>query len=49
MMRLRRIIGFVGVGLAVIAVARDDKRIAWAAIVVLVIALASRLVARHRA
>jgi hypothetical protein len=49
MRRLRFVTGLVGLGLAIIAVARDDKRIAWAAIVVLAIALVVRLVARRRA
>lgn len=48
-MRLRVVAGLAGLGLAIIAVARGDKRIAWAAIVVLVIALALRLIARRRA
>jgi hypothetical protein len=45
----RVVAGLTGLGLAIIAVARDDKRIAWAAIVVLIIALILRLLARRRA
>jgi hypothetical protein len=48
-MRLRVIAGLVGLGLAIVAIARDDKRIAWAGIVVLAVALVLRLIARRRA
>lgn len=48
-MRFRLIAGLVGLGLAIVAIARDDKRIAWAAIVVLAVALVLRLLARRRA
>jgi hypothetical protein len=48
-MRFRLIAGLVGLGLAIVAIARDDKRIAWAAIVVLAVALVLRLIARRRA
>jgi hypothetical protein len=49
MMRIRIIAGLAGLGLAIIAVARNDRRIAWAAIVVLAVALVLRLIARRRA
>ena len=49
MIRLRVVAGLAGLGLAIIAVARDDKRIASAAIAVLIVALVLRLVARRRA
>ena len=39
---LRMILGALGLGLAILAVARDDRRITWAAIGVLVLALALR-------
>ena len=48
-MRLRVVAGLAGLGLAILAVARDDKRIASAAIAVLIVALILRLVARRRA
>lgn len=49
MNRLRMATGLVGLGLAIVAVARNDKQIAWAAIVVLAIALVLRLIGRRRA
>jgi hypothetical protein len=49
MMRLRIAAGLAGLGLAIIAVARNDTRVASAAIVVLSIALVLRLIARRRA
>ena len=48
-MRLRVVAGLAGLGLAILAVARDDKRIASAAIAVPIVALVLRLVARRRA
>ena len=48
-MRARVIAGLAGLGLAIVAVARDDKRVAWAAIAVLAVALILRLIARRRA
>ncbi|HEY4101520.1 MAG TPA: hypothetical protein VGM20_11670 [Gemmatimonadales bacterium] len=48
MSRVRLAAAFAGVALAVLAIARDDRRIAWAAIAVLAIAVALRIVARAR-
>lgn len=48
-MRLRVAAGLAGLGLAIVAVARDDKRIAWVAIALLLVALVLRLIARRRA
>lgn len=39
---LRLILGAIGLGLALLAVARDDRRLTWAAIGVLIGALALR-------
>ena len=39
---IRMILGALGLGLALLAVARDDRRITWAAIGVLIVALAFR-------
>ena len=44
MNRLRFSIAVAGVALAVIALWRDDRRITWAAIVVLGVAVALRLI-----
>jgi hypothetical protein len=41
--------GLTGLALAIVAIARDDRQIAWAAIAVLVVALVLRLIARRRA
>jgi hypothetical protein len=48
MMRLRLAFGFIGMLLAITALARDDKRIAWVAMIVLAVTLVLRLVARRR-
>ncbi|HSE28217.1 MAG TPA: hypothetical protein VLA95_08300 [Gemmatimonadales bacterium] len=39
---LRMILGAVGLGLALVAIARDDRRVTWLAIGVLVVALGLR-------
>ena len=49
MPRLRLGLTLAGLALAVLAIARDDKRISWAAIVVLVAVLALRIAERVRA
>lgn len=48
-MRGRVVAGLAGLGLAIVAIARDDKRIAWAAIACLLVALVLRLIERRRA
>lgn len=48
MMRARLAIAFVGILLAIVAIARDDRRIAWVAMVVLAVALVLRIVTRRR-
>jgi hypothetical protein len=48
MMRVRLIAGFLGLGLAIAAVATNDKRLTWAAIAALVVALAIRLILRRK-
>jgi hypothetical protein len=48
MSRVRLAAAFAGVALAVLAIARDDRRIAWAAIAVLAVALALRIATRSR-
>lgn len=40
---VRMILGAIGLGLALLAISRDDRRITWVAIAVLVVALALRL------
>lgn len=39
---IRMLLGAVGLGLALLAISRDDRRITWAAIAVLLVALALR-------
>ncbi len=39
---VRMILGVLGLGLALVAIARDDRRITWVAIGLLVLALAIR-------
>ncbi len=39
---VRMILGALGLGLALVAISRDDRRITWAAIGVLVLALGLR-------
>jgi hypothetical protein len=46
MMRLRLVLAFLGIALAIAAIARDDRRIAWVAMVVLAASLVLRIVAR---
>jgi hypothetical protein len=48
MMRARLVAGFLGLGLAIAAIATNDKRLTWAAIVALAVALVIRLVLRRR-
>ena len=48
MTRARLAVAFLGILLAIVAIVRDDRRIAWVAMVVLAVALAMRLVARRR-
>jgi hypothetical protein len=48
MMRLRIAASLCGILLAVAAVATNDKRLAWAAIGVLVVAFVIRLIVRRR-
>jgi hypothetical protein len=47
MMRFRLAMAFLGMALAIAAIARDDKHIAWAAMVVLAVSLALRFAARQ--
>lgn len=49
MNRYRLVASFVGVGLAVAAIAFDDKRIAWLAMLVLALALGIRMASRRAA
>jgi preprotein translocase subunit SecG len=46
MMRLRLVLAFFGIALAIAAIARDDRRIAWMAMVVLAVSMVLRIVAR---
>jgi hypothetical protein len=46
--RVKLALAFVGMGLAGLAIAVDDRRITWAAIAFLAAALAVRLVERRR-
>ena len=46
MMRLRLAMAFLGIALAIAAIARDDKRIAWVAMIVLAVSLVLRFMAR---
>ena len=46
MTRFRLYLAAVGVALGVVGIARDDRRVIWAAIVVLGVAVALRFVAR---
>ena len=48
MMRARLVAGFLGLGLAIAAIATNDKRLTWAAIAALAIALVIRLILRRR-
>lgn len=48
MSRFRLATALLGVALAVLAIARDDRGIAWVAIAVLAVAVILRLVARRR-
>ena len=41
-------VAFVGIALSLVAIARNDRRVAWIAIAVLAIALALRFVARRQ-
>jgi len=45
-MRVRLVLAFLGIALAIAAIARDDRRIAWIAMVVLAASLVLRMVAR---
>jgi hypothetical protein len=47
MTRVRLAAAFLGLALAVAAIARDDRRIAWVAMIVLAAALALRFAARR--
>jgi uncharacterized membrane protein len=47
MMRLRLVLAFLGIALAIAAIARDDRRIAWVAMIVLAVSLMLRIVARR--
>ena len=46
MMRLRLVLAFLGIALAIAAIALDDRRIAWVAMAVLAASLVLRIVAR---
>jgi len=46
MMRVRLVLAFLGIALAIAAIGRDDRRIAWIAMVVLAASLVLRMVAR---
>lgn len=48
MMRLTLATGFIGMFLAIMAIARDDRRIAWVAMIVLAVTLGLRVAARRR-
>jgi hypothetical protein len=48
MMRARLLAGFLGLGLAIAAIATNDKRLTWAAIAALVVALVIRVVLRRK-
>ena len=48
MTRARLAVAFLGILLAIVAIVRDDRRIAWLAIVVLAGALVLRIVTRRR-
>ena len=48
MIRPRLALSLLGVGLAIAAIARNDKRIAWAAMVVLAVALLLRFAERRK-
>lgn len=48
MIRARLFSAVLGFILAVLGVARDDRRLIWAAMVALAVALALRLISRHR-
>ena len=47
MSRKRLTVAFLGIALAIAAIARDDRRIAWIAMGVLAVALALRFAARR--
>jgi hypothetical protein len=47
MIRYRLMLSFLGVGLAIVAMARHDRRIAWIAMVVLAVSLVTRMIARR--
>jgi hypothetical protein len=47
MMRLRLVLAFLGIALGIAAIARDDRRIAWVAMIVLAVSLMLRIVARR--
>lgn len=49
MMRLRWGVVIVGIALALLAIRLDDRNVAWAALVVLSVALALRFAVRRRA
>jgi hypothetical protein len=46
MMHLRLVLAFLGIALAIAAIARDDRRIAWVAMIILAVSLVLRIVAR---
>ena len=48
MARSRLVVAFLGMALAITAIARDDRRIAWVAMVVLAVALVLGLIIRRR-
>lgn len=48
MIRLRLAMAFLGIALAITAIARDDKRIAWVAMAVLAVALVVGMIVRRR-
>ncbi|MGH7523774.1 MAG: hypothetical protein ACREK8_05675 [Gemmatimonadales bacterium] len=47
MSRIRLMVAFLGIALAIAAIARDDRRIAWVAMAVLAVALALRFATRR--
>ncbi|MGH7581824.1 MAG: hypothetical protein ACREL5_01205 [Gemmatimonadales bacterium] len=49
MIAWRIAVALLGIGVAILAIARNDRRIAWVAIGVLAVALLLRFIARRRA
>ena len=48
MMRLRLMAAFTGIALAIVAIARDDRVIAWVAMAVLAVAVVLGMILRRR-